>query len=61
MLELSRQGYNVTGLHIDLSIPNSSEPTRAVVERFCKAHNFPLIIKEMAAEGLAIRDVIARL
>ncbi len=61
MLELSRQNYNVTGLHIDLSIPNSSEPTRAVVERFCAKHNFPLIIKEMAAEGLAIPDVKARL
>ncbi len=61
MLELSRQEYAVTGLHIDLGIPGSSEVSRAVVERFCKQHNIPLIVKEMAAEGLAIPAVKARL
>ncbi len=61
MLELSRQGYNITGLHIDLAIPGSSAATRAVVERFCAQHNFPLIIKDMAQEGLAIPDVKAKL
>lgn len=35
MLELSRQGYNVTGLHIDLAIPSSSAAARGMVERFC--------------------------
>ncbi len=67
MLELSRQGYTVTGLHIDLAIPlqGSAEPcgegqgARGVVERFCKAHNIPLIVKEMATEGLAIPRVKA--
>ena len=61
MLELSRQGYNVTGLHIDLSIPGSSEVTRKVVERFCAQHGFELMVKEMAVEGLAIPAVKARL
>lgn len=61
MLELSRQGYDVTGLHIDLGIPGSSEVTRGVVERFCAKHGFRLIIKEMEKEGLAIPRVKARL
>lgn len=61
MLELSRQGYNVTGLHIDLSIPGSSDVTRGVVERFCEKHGFELMVREMAAEGLAIPAVKARL
>ena len=41
MLELSRQGYNVTGLHIDLDIPVSSAAARGVVERFCAKHGLP--------------------
>lgn len=61
MLELSRQGYNVSGLHIDLSIPGSSDITRAVVERFCAKHGFDLMVREMAAEGLSIPAVKARL
>ncbi len=61
MLVLKELGYDVTGLHIDLSIPNSSEATRAVVERFCKLHDFKLIVKEMALEGLSIPLVKARL
>lgn len=54
MLELSDQGYNVTGLHVDLSIPNSSEAARGVVEAFCRRHNLPLLVKTLAEEGLAI-------
>lgn len=54
MLELSRQEYKVTGLHIDLDIPVSSPAARGVVERFCQKHNLPLIVKEMAAEGLSM-------
>lgn len=61
MLELARQGYDVTGLHIDLSIPGSSEVTRGAVERFCARHDFTLMVREMAAEGLAIPAVKARL
>lgn len=61
MLELSRQGYDVTGLHIDLAIPGSSQAARTVVERFCAAHGFALIVKDMAAEGLPIPRVKAAL
>ena len=61
MLELSRQGYNVTGLHIDLAIPVSSAAARGVVERFCAKHGLKLMIKEMVAEGLPIPLVKERL
>ena len=61
MLELSLLGYNVTGLHIDLAIPGSSDVTRGVVERFCEKHGFPLIVKDMAIEGLPIPRVKERL
>ena len=61
MLDLSRQGYDATGLHIDLGIPGSSEIVRGVIERFCGKHGFKLIVKEMAKEGLAIPLVKQRL
>ena len=61
MFELNRLGYNVTGLHIDLGIPASSQPARAAVEAFCQKHDLKLIVREMEAEGLAIPKVKARL
>ena len=61
MLELSRQEYNVTGLHIDLGIPGSSAAARGVVERFCAKHGLTLMVREMAAEGLPIPQVKERL
>lgn len=61
MLELGRQGYNVTGLHVDLGIPGSSPAARAVVEAFCARHDFALIVRDMTAEGLPIPRVKARL
>lgn len=61
LLELSRQGYNVSGLHIDLGIPQSSPVARGVVERFCAKHGLKLIIKDMTAEGLPIPLVKERL
>ncbi len=61
MLELSRQGYDVTGLHIDLAIPETSAATRSVVERFCARHGFALIVKDMAEEGLPIPLVRERI
>jgi len=54
MLELAHQGYDVTGLHIDLAIPGSSAAARVVVERFCARHQLKLIVREMAREGLPI-------
>ena len=61
MLELAEQGYNVTGLHVDLSIPNSSEAARSVVESFCARHGLNLQVKTLADEGLAIPLVKERL
>lgn len=54
MLELSLQGYDVTGLHIDLAIPRSSEKARAKVEAFCELHGLNLQVLEVAKEGLPI-------
>lgn len=59
--ELTRQGYKVTGLHVDLGIPGSSPAARTVVEAFCRTHDIPLIVKETAAEGLPIPLVKERL
>ena len=61
MLELTRLGYDVTGLHIDLGIPNSSATARTAVEAFCAKHELPLQVLETAAEGLPIPLVKARL
>ena len=61
ILALSRQGYDVTGLHVDLGIPGSSAAARGVVERFCAKHGFRLLVREMEKEGLAIPLVKARL
>lgn len=61
MLVLSELGYNVTGLHIDLGIPGSSAVARGAVERFCKVHNFSLLLREMEAEGLPLPRVKERL
>lgn len=55
--ELHMQGYDVTGLHIDLSIPNSSSHSRAVVEQFCEGLGAPLRVVNMADEGLPISEV----
>ncbi|MBQ3059201.1 MAG: adenine nucleotide alpha hydrolase family protein [Desulfovibrio sp.] len=61
MLELARQDYDVTGLHIDLGIPGASAGARGVVERFCSKHGLKLMVRDMAAEGLPIPAVKARL
>lgn len=60
MYELGRLGYNVTGLHIDLAIPGSSEVVLDVVESFCRKYDFPIIVKHMAQEGLPIPEVKRR-
>ncbi|MCJ2166096.1 MULTISPECIES: TIGR00269 family protein [unclassified Pseudodesulfovibrio] len=57
MLELQLQGYDVTGLHIDLAIPGSSEKARSKVENFCDMHGLKLHVFEMEAWGLPIPDV----
>lgn len=59
MLELGRLEYDVTGLHVDLSIPNSSEHARRKVEGFCEKHGFPLHVVELEKEGMPIPRVKA--
>lgn len=57
MLELKLQGYDVTGLHIDLGIPNSSGKARKKVEDFCDLHDLDLRVFEMEKWGLPIPDI----
>jgi len=52
--ELRHQGYDATGLFVDLAIPGSSDAARAAVEGFCASLDAPLIVADMAAEGLPI-------
>lgn len=59
MLELGRQGYDVTGLYIDLGIPKSSAHAREIVQRFCQKHAFNLRVISLEEEGLAIPRVKA--
>ena len=61
MLILQELGYDVTGLHIDLAIPRSSEKARETVEAFCAKHELKLIVKDMQTEGLDIPTVKKRL
>ena len=61
MLELSLQGYNVTGLHIDLAIPHSSEVARAKVEAFARKHSLPLLVVNLVSEKLPIPLVKERI
>jgi uncharacterized protein (TIGR00269 family) len=60
LLALTELGYTVTALHIDLSIPVSSENARSTVEAFCAKHDIPCRILEMAAKGLPIPEVKKR-
>lgn len=57
MLELHELGYDVTGLYIDLAIPQSSAMARLVVEGFCNKNGLRLQVVELEKEGLAIPDV----
>lgn len=59
--QLKDLGYNVSGLHIDLGIPESSKEVRKVVEEFCQKHSIPLYVLEMEKEGLPIPQVKKRL
>lgn len=57
--QLAAQGYNVTALHLDLGIPNSSGPARAIVTAFCAERGFPLRVVDPEEMGLAIPEVKA--
>ncbi|WP_432737677.1 ATP-binding protein [Maridesulfovibrio sp. FT414] len=52
MYALSELGYDVTGLHIDLGIFESSQKARAVVEDFCRDKGYPLKVVELEKEGV---------
>ncbi|KUJ96072.1 MAG: PP-loop domain protein [Desulfonauticus sp. 38_4375] len=60
-LQLKELGYNVSGLHIDLNIPESSAEVRKTVEDFCTLQSIPLYVLEMKKEGLSIPEVKKRL
>ncbi|MBO4336201.1 MAG: TIGR00269 family protein [Desulfovibrio sp.] len=57
MHELARQGYHVTGLHLDLGIGKSSRLAREAVEDFCHKEHLSLLVKDLASEHLAIPGV----
>lgn len=59
--ELVIQGYNVTGLHVDLAIPGSSQYARNKVENFCESIGGRLQVVEMEKWGLPIPLVKARI
>lgn len=58
--QLKELGYNISGLHIDLGIPESSPIARDYSERFCARYEIPLHIIETATLGLAMCDVKKR-
>ena len=55
--QLKKLGYDVTGLHLDLGIGESSLAARAISESFCNRFDIPLQIVEFTSEGLAIPAV----
>ncbi len=59
--QLKELGYTVSGLHIDLGIPESSPIARGYTERFCAANDIPLHVIETASLGLAMCDVKRRI
>lgn len=56
-LQLKSLGYNITGLHVDLDIPNSSEHVREIVKKFCQTFSIPLFIISLKKENLSIPKV----
>ncbi|SDK86656.1 TIGR00269 family protein [Maridesulfovibrio ferrireducens] len=52
MYALAELGYNVTGLHIDLGIFDSSKKARSVVEDFCADKGYALKVVELEKEGV---------
>ncbi len=55
--QLKELGYDVTGLHLDLGIGESSCMARTISQNFCDTFHIPLQVVEFAAEGLAIPAV----
>lgn len=61
MVALSELGYNVSGLHVSLGIPGSSEEALRTVTTFCEERGFPLTVVDTPSLGLAIPEVKTRL
>lgn len=61
MLELVEMGYDATGLFIDLAIPQASAEAREITEMFCRERGLPLIVADLAKEGLPIPEVRKKL
>ncbi len=55
--ELKEQGYDVTGLHVYLGIPGSSDASLAHIKAFCEPRGIPLLVHSTPDDGLAIPDV----
>ncbi len=55
---LSRMGYNVTGLFINLGIDEFSEKAQFVVESFANSKGLKLTVVDLKKEGIPIPDVI---
>lgn len=61
ILELSELGYNVSGLFIDLAIPDSSDKAKDFVRKFCDRNDIKLIVVNLADEGLPIPEIHKKL
>ncbi len=59
MRVLSDLGHDVTGLHVHLGIPESSDPVCAKTEAYCRDNGFALHVLRLADLGLAIPRVKA--
>jgi uncharacterized protein (TIGR00269 family) len=57
MRVLSDLGHDVTGLHVHLGIPDSSDPVCERTEAYCRENGFTLHVLRTADVGLAIPDV----
>ena len=57
---LKELGYDVSGLHIDVGIPESSPIARDYAERFCTTQAIPLHILDLQSQGLAMCEVKKR-
>lgn len=54
---LTDLGHDVTGLHVHLGIPDSSDPVCDRTEAYCRDNGFKLHVLRMADEDLAIPEV----
>ncbi|NLV97762.1 MAG: adenine nucleotide alpha hydrolase family protein [Desulfovibrionales bacterium] len=58
--QLKTLGYDISGLHIDLGIPESSPIARQYSERFCDKYEIPLHVLQMTDLHLSMKEVKKR-